>query len=141
MPCCSTAAGPVLIAPHRTPVTLGIRVAVAWNGTGESAAAVQAALPWLRTAQAVRILSSDEYQRNGPLARDLAAYLALHGVKPEMATFRSLDREVGAGMLAAAREFGADLLTMGCLFAFPPAPADPGRRHPARAGEGGTCRC
>ena len=104
---------PVLIAPHRSPVTLGTRVAVAWNGTGEGAAAVQAAMPWLRAAQAVRILSADEYQRNGPPARDLASYLALHGVQAEMATFRPLDREVGAGMLAAAREFGADLMTMG----------------------------
>ena len=104
---------PVMIAPHRTPQTLGARVAVAWNGTGESSAAVQAALPWLRTAQAVRILSSDEYQRNGPPARELAEYLALHGIRVELATFRSVDREVGGGMLAAAREFGADLLTMG----------------------------
>ena len=104
---------PVMIAPHRSPTSLGTRVAVAWNGTGEGAAAVSAALPWLRTASAVRILSSDDYQRNGPPARDLAAYLALHGIKPELATFRPLDREVGAGMLAAAREFGADLLTMG----------------------------
>ncbi len=104
---------PVLIAPHRAPASLGTRIAVAWNGTGEGSAAVQAALPWMRTAQAVRILSADEYQRNGPVARELAAYLALHGVQAELATFRPLDREVGAGMLAAAREFGADLLTMG----------------------------
>ncbi len=104
---------PVLIAPHRAPATLGRRVAVAWNGTGEGAAAVQAALPWLKQADAVRILSATEYHRNGPSARDLASYLALHGVKTELATFRPLDREVGAGMLAAAREFGADLMTMG----------------------------
>ena len=104
---------PVLIAPHRAPATLGKRVAVAWNGTGESAAAVQAGLPWLKQAEAVRILSAAEYQRNGPQARELASYLALHGVQAEMATFRPLDREVGAGMLAAAREFGADLMTMG----------------------------
>jgi nucleotide-binding universal stress UspA family protein len=104
---------PVLIAPHRAPTTIGNRIAVAWNGTGEGAAAVHAALPWLQRAQAVRILSSDDYQRNGPPAKDLAAYLALHGVQAEMATFRPLDREVGGGMLAAAREFGADMLTMG----------------------------
>ena len=104
---------PVLIAPHKAPVTVGKRVAVAWNGTGEGAAAVQAGLPWLKHADAVRILSADEYQRNGPSARELASYLALHGVKVELATFRPLDREVGAGMLAAAREFGADLMTMG----------------------------
>ena len=92
---------------------MGTRVCVAWNGTAESAAAVQAALPWLQRAEAVRILSADEYQRAGPLAPDLANYLALHGVEAELGRFRPLDREVGAGMLAAAREFRADLLTMG----------------------------
>lgn len=104
---------PVLIAPHKTPAALGTRVCVAWNGTAESAAAVQAALPWLQRADAVRILWADEYQRAGPAAPALANYLALHGVQAELAKFRPLDREVGAGMLAAAREFGADLLTMG----------------------------
>jgi nucleotide-binding universal stress UspA family protein len=104
---------PVLIAPQKTPTTLGTRICVAWNGTAESAAAVQAALPWMQRAQAVRILSSDDYQRAGPLAPDLAVYLALHGVNAELATFRPVDREVGGGMLAAAREFRADLLTMG----------------------------
>jgi nucleotide-binding universal stress UspA family protein len=103
----------VMIAPHHAPQTLGRRVAVAWNGSGESAAAVQAAMPLLHRADAVRILMSDEYQRNGPPARELAAYLAMHGVQAEIATFRSIDREVGAGMLAAARDFGADLMTMG----------------------------
>ena len=104
---------PVLIAPHHAAATLGRRIAVAWNGTGEGAAAVQAALPWLHEAEAVRILSAAEYQRNGPPARDLASYLAMHGVRAELATFRPLDREVGAGMLAAAQEFGADMMTMG----------------------------
>ena len=104
---------PVLISPHKPPNSVATRVCVAWNGTAESAAAVQAALPWLQQAEAVRILSADEYQRSGPLAPDLATYLALHGVQAELATFRPVDREVGAGMLAAAREFGADMLTMG----------------------------
>ena len=104
---------PVLIAPHDPPKTLGTRIAVAWNGTAEGAASVQAAIPWMQQAIAVRILSAAEYQRSGPPAKDLAAYLALHGVHAELATFRPLDREVGAGMLAAAREFGADMLSMG----------------------------
>ena len=104
---------PVMIAPRATPRSVGARVAVAWNGTAESTAAVQAAMPWLHKAQAVRILSATEYQRNGPSARELADYLMLHGVHAELATFRPIDREVGAGMLAAAREFGADLMTLG----------------------------
>ncbi len=104
---------PVLIAPQQPPATLGTRVAIAWNGTAESAAAVQAALPWLQQAEAVRILWSTDYQRNGPPAKDLASYLALHGVRTEQAQFRPIDREVGAGMLAAVREFDADMMTMG----------------------------
>ena len=104
---------PALIAPRVAPAAVGTRVCVAWNGTAESAAAVQAALPWLRKADAVRILSSSEYQRSGPTAAELAAYLALYDIHPDMACFKPKDREVGAGMLAAAREWGADLLTMG----------------------------
>ncbi len=104
---------PVLIAPQVEPPTLGTRICVAWNGTTESTSAVLAALPWLQRAGAVRILSADEYQRRGPLAPALAEYLALHGIAAEMATFRPIDREVGAGLLQATREFGADMLTMG----------------------------
>jgi nucleotide-binding universal stress UspA family protein len=106
---------PVLVAPQRVPAEqrIGTRICLAWNGTAESASAVLSALPWLRRAEAVRILAADEYQRRGPAAQDLAGYLALHGVMAEIATFRPVDREVGAGLLRAAREFGADLLAMG----------------------------
>ena len=104
---------PVLIAPLRAPEKLGRRICIAWNGTAESAAGVKAALPWLARAEAVRILAGDEYQRRGPAAQDLAAYLALHDIDAEVATFRPIDREVGAGLLQAAAEFGADLLAMG----------------------------
>jgi len=104
---------PVLIAPQAAPATIGTRICVAWNGTAESAAAVYAVLPWLKRAEAVRVLSAEEYQRRGPGAQNLASYLALHDVRVELATFRPIDRDVGAGMLGAAREFGADLLAMG----------------------------
>jgi nucleotide-binding universal stress UspA family protein len=104
---------PVLMAPPRAYETIGRRVCVAWNGTAQSAAGVHAALPWLGRAEVVRILAGDEYQRRGPPAQDIAAYLALHDVHAEVATFRPVDRDVGAGLLRAAAEFGADLLAMG----------------------------
>jgi nucleotide-binding universal stress UspA family protein len=104
---------PVLIAPQVAPTTIGARICVAWNGTAESAASVQAVLPWMQRAEAVRVLSADEYQRRGPGAQDLADYLALHGVKVELGTFRPHEKDVGAGLLRAAGEFGADLLAMG----------------------------
>lgn len=104
---------PVLIAPQTTPATIGTRICIAWNGTAESAASVQAAIPWMQRAQAVRILYADEYQRRGPGAPEMASYLALHDIHAETAQFRPQDREVGRGLLGAAREFGADLLAMG----------------------------
>jgi nucleotide-binding universal stress UspA family protein len=104
---------PVMIAPMTTPETIGTRVCVAWNGTAESAASVLSVLPWLHRAQAVRVLASDDYQRRGPGAAALAEYLALHGVHVELAAFKPIERDVGAGLLAAAAAFGADLLAMG----------------------------
>lgn len=104
---------PVLIAPLATPATIGTRICIAWNGTAESTSAVLAVLPWMQRATAVRVLTSDDYHRRGPRAADLVAYLELHGVTPDIASFRAIDKEVGAGLLAAARDFGADLLAMG----------------------------
>ncbi|HTW29268.1 MAG TPA: universal stress protein [Acetobacteraceae bacterium] len=104
---------PVMMAPRLAPSSLGTRICVAWNGTAESAASVQAAIPWMRQAGSVRVLSAETYQRRGPAAQELAAYLALHDIEPEVATFRPVDGSVGAGLLAAAREFGADMLSMG----------------------------
>lgn len=104
---------PVLISPQVAPAKIGTRVCLAWNGTAESASSVQAAMPWMQRAEGVAILSADGYQRRGPGAADLAAYLALHQVHADIVTFRAVGGSVGAGLLGAAAEFGCDLLSMG----------------------------
>jgi len=104
---------PVMVAPQTPPRTIGTRVCIAWNGTAESASGVVAAMPWLQRADAIRVLTAEGYQRRGPDAHDLGDYLALHGLRAEIATFQPFERSVGGGLLKAAREFGADLLCMG----------------------------
>jgi nucleotide-binding universal stress UspA family protein len=104
---------PVLVSPRTAPKTIGTHVCLGWNGTAESASAVLAALPWMQRAAAVRILSAAGYQRRGPAAPELAAYLALHGVSADIVMFQPINGVVGAGLLAAARDFGCDLLAMG----------------------------
>ena len=104
---------PVLLSPQVAPATVGTRICLGWNGTAESASAVSAAIPWLKRADAVRILSADGYQRRGPAAPELAAYLALHEVEADIVMFQPSGGAVGAGLLAAARDFGCDLLAMG----------------------------
>jgi nucleotide-binding universal stress UspA family protein len=74
---------------------------------------VLGALPWMQRAEAVRILTAEGYQRRGPAAPELAAYLAMHHVHADIATFNPVDRDVGKGLLAAAAHFGADLMAMG----------------------------
>jgi nucleotide-binding universal stress UspA family protein len=104
---------PVLIAPQAPGDTIGTKVCLAWNGTAESAESTLSALPWMKRAKGVRILSADGYQRRGPAAPELAAYLALHGIDAEIVMFPSIKNSVGAGLLEAARQFGCDLLSMG----------------------------
>ena len=104
---------PVVIAPKRCPREVGRRICIAWNGTGESASAVLSILPWLQHAEAVQVLHSEDYQRRGPEAGALLEYLALHGVRASLQSFKAIDKEVGAGLLAACVNFGADMLGMG----------------------------
>ena len=104
---------PVLVAPRRAPASIGTRVCCAWNGTAESAAAMAAALPWLHRASARRILYADEYQRRGPPVEGILAYFHWHEITAEAVQFKPLTKDVGAGLLAAARDFDADLLCMG----------------------------
>ena len=104
---------PVLVAPKKEPAILGARVAIAWNGSAESATAVLSCMPWLMRADAVCVLHADQYQRRGPHARELLGYLHLHGVDADLAPFKPIERDVGAGLLAGARAFGADLMCQG----------------------------
>ncbi len=104
---------PVLVAPRTCPPGIGLRVCVAWNGTAEASAAVMSLMPWFSGVRAIQVLHADEYQRRGPPAAGVVDYLAMHGVQAELALFRPVNREVGAGLLAAAADFGADLLCMG----------------------------
>lgn len=104
---------PVLIAPRSAPGQIGTRCCLAWNGTVESSSALSAMLPWLARADAVRVLHAGAYQRRGPAGSEVLPYLAMHGITADIAEFTPLNRDVGAGLLAAAADFGADLLGMG----------------------------
>ncbi len=104
---------PVLVAPPKVPASIGTRICSAWNGTAESAAAMSAALPWMHHAQACRVLYADEYQRRGPKVEGILDFLKWHGISAGSQQFKPLTKDVGAGLLGAARDFNADLLTMG----------------------------
>jgi nucleotide-binding universal stress UspA family protein len=104
---------PVMLSPITRPASIGKRIAVAWNGLSNAAAALGSAIPFIRQAEAVRVLTSPEYSRRGPSAEEVVDYIAHQGITADIGRFSSIDREVGAGLLRAAADFEADLMSMG----------------------------
>jgi len=108
---------PLLVIPESAEVgALGRRVVVLWNGSREAIRAVHGALPILRTADSVVVLDGESRSSNGGLLHlptfDLRRHLASHAVAAEFQPFSAPD-DRGAGLLAAARASGADLIVMG----------------------------
>ena len=84
---------------------------IAWNGSPEAAAAMRAALPFLRLAPRVRLLEVEE--RHSAYPRDRAArYLSRHDVHAEIVE-RPRHGRVSEEIRSAARELGAGLIVMG----------------------------
>lgn len=104
---------PVLLAPTRPLAPLGEVVAIAWNDSAEAARAVAAALPFLAEAHEIHILTASGAER--PNAdTELCHYLAWHGIAAASHIIRPVPGvATGELVLAAARDYGADLLVMG----------------------------
>ena len=109
--------GPVVVVPHAGAFpTVGRRVLIAWHASAQSARAVRDALPLLRKAEGVTILTSIPAAGAGnedrPGAR-IAAYLAHHGVAAKARELVVDDIAVGETILSQAADEGADLIVMG----------------------------
>lgn len=104
---------PLLLAPPAAPPTVGRRVAVAWNGSAEAGRAVAFALPLMRRAEAVTILTLTEDTRTiSAPAGELAAYLAWHGITAQ-AQLVHAGANAGTVLLEQCAALNADLLVMG----------------------------
>jgi nucleotide-binding universal stress UspA family protein len=109
---------PILVVPYAgTFKTVGERVLVAWNASRAATRAVNDALPMLKKAKQVTVLSINP--RGGVSGEgdvpggDLALHLSRHGVKAEAAWLKASDVEVGGMLLSRASDFQADLIVMG----------------------------
>lgn len=109
---------PVIVVPTiGTAATIGERVLVAWDGGREAVRAVNDALPILRRAKSVTVLSVNpaESEDDGPRepGADISLHLARHSVKVEAQ--RRITAELSAGdvILNEVANKGSDLLVMG----------------------------
>ena len=108
---------PVLIVPSAGQFEGVARNAVvAWNGSRESAVALHAALPALRCASRVTLVSfrhpNEEDDDRKPSVADMLQFLSRHGIH---ATFERniTDIDVADALLSRVSDLGADLLVMG----------------------------
>lgn len=103
---------PVLLAPSTAPRHLEQTVAIAWNGSAEAARAVAGAISFLRHGKSVWILTAGATDSaDGP---GLVKALAWHGIAARHRHLVPISGvSVGARLLAAARDEGADMLVMG----------------------------
>jgi nucleotide-binding universal stress UspA family protein len=110
---------PVLIVPNTgMHERVGVKVLVAWNGRREAARAIFDALPILCRAEHVKVVWVNP-QLESEIAVDLPALdicsaLARHHVKCEATEQVRPGIGVGETLLMLAKDFGADLLVMGC---------------------------
>lgn len=108
---------PALIVPATGAGAIGERVLVAWKESRESARALADALPLLTRAKAVRVVSvstdRDDTARETLADKDVARWLALHGVQAEVRHQVADDVDAGNLLLSRAADFGADLIVMG----------------------------
>jgi nucleotide-binding universal stress UspA family protein len=109
-----TAACPAIVVPYAGKFGIvGRRVLVAWNDTRESARAVHDALPLLKRAEAVTVLSVNAPKDQQIPGGEIAAYLAHHGVKAEASRTVAADIDIANALVSSITDYAADLLVMG----------------------------
>jgi nucleotide-binding universal stress UspA family protein len=101
---------PALIVPQTAPQTLARNVLVAWNGSTEQAHANAFAMPLLRMAEQVTVLTVEGGTTPGPSGEDAVHHLRRNGIKAAAVTAKLGGRTSGEVILDQATALGCDLL-------------------------------
>jgi len=103
----------VLIAPPPPPEELGRNVLVAWNGSTEQARTNAFAMPLLRGADEVTVLTVEGGMTPGPTGDEVALHLVRNGAPATAVTVAPAGRTTGETILDHAKLRGCDLIVKG----------------------------
>jgi len=105
---------PVLLAPPSPRPQMGTNILIAWNCSTEQARATAFAMPILKLASRVVVLTVEGGAAvPGPTDQQLCRYLQLNGVPARRLTVSLDGRLTGEAVLAHATALGCDLLIKG----------------------------
>ena len=102
---------PVLILPQQATASVGKKICIAWNQSPEAARAVSAAMPLLKKAEQVTIMTNGPQNRLGPKAKHLKQYLTMHGIDAQHMKLKH--KKDSKSLMDAYKESESDLLVMG----------------------------
>jgi nucleotide-binding universal stress UspA family protein len=107
---------PVLLAPPSVSKQIATNIMIHWNGSTEQARANAFAMPLLRLADRVTVLTVVGGQEvPGPSADDILKQLQHNGIAAKPVRVKLGDRNTGEAVLDAARVEGCDLLIKGAF--------------------------
>jgi nucleotide-binding universal stress UspA family protein len=107
---------PVLLSPPEAPKQIATDIMIHWNGSTEQARANAFAMPLLRLARRVTVLTVLGGQDvPGPSADQVRKQLRCHGIAAEPMSIELEGRSTGEAVLAAAEAKGCDLLVKGAF--------------------------
>jgi nucleotide-binding universal stress UspA family protein len=107
---------PVLLSPPLAPKQIATNVMIHWNGSTEQARTNAFAMPILRKAERVTLLSVVGGQEvPGPSANQVLRQLQYNGIAVKSLRVELEGRSTGEAVLAAARAEGCDLLVKGAF--------------------------
>lgn len=105
---------PVLVVPeNKNSLNFRNVAMVAWNGGREAADALRQAVPLLKLATTVHIVTVEGGREKLFPATDASEYLSRHGVSSELHDRKASKQMVEAELDRCADELGADYLVMG----------------------------
>jgi nucleotide-binding universal stress UspA family protein len=104
---------PVLIVPPFVAGTFAHNVLVAWNGSTEQARTNTFAIPLLRRAEHVTVLTVEGGTTPGPSGEEAARHLRRNDIKATAVTVNPEKRTIGEAILDYAASSSCDLLVKG----------------------------
>ena len=94
-------------------IDIGQEVVISWNCTTESSRAVFAALPILKKAKNVTILTVEKVLTDGPSGDQVSELLLSHGIESKAVTLLGDEKKVGEIILDYSESVNADLIVKG----------------------------